>query len=312
MQISTKLTVRLAAVAAVAALALTGCTNASQEPAPGATSGAGGAAAFDPTSVAKDDALIALLPDSVKNKATLTVGSDTSYEPAEFLAKDGQTPIGYDVDFAKAIAATLGKKAEVQTADFSSILPKLGSVYDMGLSSFTITAERSKAVNFISYFNAGVLWAVQKGNPKGISLDDLCGKKVGVQTGTVEEDPDVSDRSKACVAAGKPAIDIVSLKNQTDVTTRLVGGTIDAMSADSPITRNALAKTNDQLETLGDVYDSAEQGIAIAKDDLAFAQVIEKVMNKLIDDGSYMKILDTWNNAEGAVKQAVLNPAAKN
>ncbi|WP_104086415.1 ABC transporter substrate-binding protein [Arthrobacter sp. GMC3] len=310
MKISSKLTIRLAAVAAVAALALSGCTDASQQPAPGSTTSAGGAAAFDPTTAAKDDALIALLPDTVKNKTTLTVGSDTSYEPAEFLDTDGQTPIGYDVDFAKAIAATLGKKAEVQTADFSSILPKLGTVYDMGMSSFTITAERSKAVNFISYFNAGVLWAVQKGNPKGISLDNLCGKKVGVQTGTVEEDPDVSDRSKACVAAGKPAIDIVSLKNQTDVTTRLVGGTIDAMSADSPITRNALAKTNGQLETLGDTYDSAEQGIAIAKDDLAFAQVVEKVMNKLIADGTYKKILAKWNNTEGAVTTAVLNPAA--
>ncbi|MFQ4148322.1 ABC transporter substrate-binding protein [Arthrobacter sp. LAPM80] len=312
MQISTKLTVRLAAVAAVAAMALTGCTSASQDNGTGSTGGASQGTAFDPTSVAKDDALIALLPASVKDKATLTVGSDTSYEPAEFLAKDGQTPVGYDVDFAKAIAATLGKKAQVQTADFSSILPKLGSVYDMGLSSFTITQERSKAVNFISYFNAGVLWAVQKGNPKGINVDNLCGKTVGVQTGTVEEDPDVSGRSAACVAAGKPAITIVSLKNQTDVTTRLVGGTIDAMSADSPITRNALAKTNGQLEPLGAVYDSAEQGIAIAKGDLAFAQVVEKVMNKLIADGSYMKILDTWNNAEGAVTKAVLNPAAKN
>lgn len=310
MHISTKLSVRLAAVAAVAALALTGCTTASQDGGGESSGGASQPAAFDPTTVAKDDALIALLPAALKDKATLTVGSDTSYEPAEFLDKDGQTPIGYDVDFAKAIAATLGKKAEVQTADFSGILPKLGTVYDLGISSFTINPERSKAVNFVSYFNAGVLWAVQTGNPKGISMDDLCGKKIGVQTGTVEEDPDVSGRSKACVDAGKPAIEIISLKNQTDVTTRLVGGTIDAMSADSPIIKNALAKTNGQLETLGDVYDSAQQGIAIAKDDLVFAGVIEKVMNKLIEDGSYAKILETWNNTDGALPKAVLNPTA--
>ncbi|WP_343318541.1 ABC transporter substrate-binding protein [Arthrobacter sp. TMP15] len=310
MQISTKLTVRLAAVAAVAALALTGCTTASQD---GGTESSGGpsqVATFDPTTVAKDEALIAMLPASMKGKTTLNVGADTSYEPAEFLDKDGQTPIGYDVDIAKAIAATLGMKAEVQTADFSSIIPKIGSAYDLGISSFTINPERSKAVNFVSYFNAGVLWAVEKGNPKGISMDDLCGKKVGVQTGTVEEDPDVKDRSAKCVADGKPAIEIVSLKNQTDVTTRLVGGAIDAMSADTPIINNALAKTNGQLETLGEAYDSAEQGIAVAKDDLVFAGVIEKVMNKLIDDGNYTKILTTWNNQDGALKKAVLNPTA--
>lgn len=310
MQISSKLGLRCAAVLAVATLALTGCTTASQDGGTESSGGSSQAAAFDPTTVAKDDALIALLPAALKDKATLDVGADTSYEPAEFLDKDGQTPIGYDVDIAKAIAATLGKKAVVHTSDFSAIIPKIGTVYDLGISSFTINPERSKAVNFVSYFNAGVLWAVQKGNPKGISMDDLCGKKIGVQTGTVEEDPDVKDRSAKCVAEGKPAIDIVSLKNQTDVTTRLVGGTIDAMSADTPIINNALAKTNGQLETLGEAYDSAEQGIAIAKDDMAFAELIEKVMNKLIDDGSYTKILTTWNNQDGGLTKAVLNPTA--
>lgn len=305
MRLSNKLTLRTAAVLAVAALALTGCNNA-EEPAPGA----GGSATFDPSTIAKDDALIAMLPAALKDKATLTVGSDTSYEPAEFLAADGQTPVGYDVDIAKAIGAVLGKEVKVQTSEFSTILPSLGSKYDLGISSFTITPERSKAVNFVSYFNAGVWWAVQKGNPNNISLDDICGKKVGVQTGTVEEDPDVKDRSAKCVAEGKPAIEVISLKNQTDVTTRLVNGSIDAMSADSPIIKNALQKTGDSLETLGEVYDAAEQGIAIAKDDTAFAEVIEKVMNKLMEDGSYAKILKNWNNDDGALTKAVLNPTA--
>lgn len=305
MQISSKLTVRMAAVLAVAALTLTGCNNAEEAP----TSG-DGSATFDPTTVSKDDALIAMLPAAVKDKDTLTVGSDTSYEPAEFLAADGQTPIGYDVDLAKAIGAVLGKEVKVQTSEFATILPSLGSKYDLGMSSFTINPERSEAVNFVSYFNAGILWAVQKGNPNGINLDDICGKKVGVQTGTVQEDPDLKDRSAACVAEGKPAIEVISLKNQTDVTTRLVNGSIDAMAADSPIIKNALTKTGDSLETLGEVYDSAEQGIAIAKSDTEFAAVIEKVLNKLIEDGVYNDILKSWNNEEGALTEAVLNPTA--
>lgn len=305
MHISSKLGLRFAAVLAVAALALTGCNNA--EPAPSTGSGS---STFDPSTVAKDDALIALLPAALKDKATLNVGSDTSYEPAEFLAADGQTPVGYDVDLAKAIGAVLGKEVKVQTSEFSTILPSLGTKYDMGISSFTINPERSKAVNFVSYFNAGVLWAVQKGNPKNFSLDDICGKKVGVQTGTIEEDPDVKDRNQKCLDEGKPAIEVISLKNQTDVTTRLVSGSIDAMSADSPIIKNALQKTGDSLETLGEVYDAAEQGIAIAKDDTAFAEVVEKVMNKLMEDGVYTQILKDWNNEEGAITKAVLNPTA--
>lgn len=307
MRNQSKLGLQFAAVLAATALALTGCNNAEESPNNGS-----GSATFDPSTVAQDDALIAMLPAALKDKETLNVGSDTSYEPAEFLAADGQTPIGYDVDLAKAIGAVLGKKVDVQTSEFSTILPSLGSKYDLGISSFTINPERSKAVNFVSYFNAGVLWAVQKGNPNNFSLDDICGKKVGVQTGTIEEDPDVKDRNQKCLDEGKPAIEVISLKNQTDVTTRLVSGSIDAMSADSPIIKNALQKTGDSLETLGEVYDAAEQGIAIAKDDTAFAEVIEQVLNKLIEDGTYTQILKDWNNDEGAISKAVLNPTASN
>jgi polar amino acid transport system substrate-binding protein len=118
----------------------------------------------------------------------------------------------------------------------------------------------------------------------------------------------VSVRSRKCVAEGKPAIDIVTLKNQTDVTTRLVNGSIDAMAADSPVIGYALSQTGDKLQTLGDVYDAAPQGIAIAKSDTALSELVGKVMNKLISDGTYGKILDKWNNSKGAVTKSEVNP----
>ncbi|MEQ4518710.1 ABC transporter substrate-binding protein [Pseudarthrobacter sp. B907] len=304
--------VKAAAVLAVGVLALSACTNASETGTGGAATPSGSAAkaSFDPTTVKKDDALAAMVPAAIKSKGTLTIGADTSYAPAEFLGNDGQTAVGYDVDIAKAIGATLGLKVQVQTAEFTGILPALGPKYDLGISSFTINKERLGAVNMVSYFNAGTAWAVQKGNPKKFSLDDVCGKSIGVQTGTVQEDPDLSDRNKKCTAEGKKPIDIVTLKNQTDVTTRLVNGSIDAMAADSPIIGYALTQTNGQLEKLGDVYDAAPQGIAVAKSDTALADVIQKTMTKLIQDGSYKKILEGWGNAEGAITKSEVNPAA--
>lgn len=301
-----KLTV--ATIIAIGALALSACTNASETGAPSAA-GATGSASFDPSTIKKDDALAAMVPDAIKSKGTITIGSDTSYAPAEFLGADGQTPVGYDVDMAKAIGATLGLKVQVQTSEFTGILPALGPKYDLGISSFTINPERLGAVNMVSYFKAGTAWAVQKGNPKNFSLDDVCGKSIGVQTGTVQEDPDLSERSKKCTADGKQPINIVTLKNQTDVTTRLVNGSVDAMAADSPIIGYALTQTNGQLEKLGDVYDAAPQGIAVAKADTAWTEVIQKTVTKLIDDGSYKKILEGWGTAEGAITKSEINPA---
>lgn len=299
-------------VAATVLGSAAGCTNASQSGGGGADVAVGSsrAAAFNPASVAKDEALAALVPASIRAKGKLTIGSDTSYAPAEFLGgADGQTPMGFDVDFANAVGATLGLAVDYQTAGFSSILPALGPKYDLGISAFAINKKRLEAVNLVSYFKAGSIWAVQKDNPKNISLDDLCGKSVAVQTGSVQE-TDVAVRSEKCTTSGKAAIDVLSLKNQSDVTTRLVTGGADAIVSGAVTINYALSQTGGKMQLLGGLYNPSEVGIAVAKDDPALAELVAKVMNKLIKDGDYKKILDSWNMGILAIDQAQVNPSA--
>ncbi|WP_125609659.1 ABC transporter substrate-binding protein [Specibacter cremeus] len=287
------------------ALALSGCTNASQEGSALTTS----SASFNVSAIQKDPTLAARVPSELRAKGTLVVGSDTSYAPAEFLGgADGQTPIGYDVDLTKAMGALLGLKVEVQSAAFTSILPSLGPKYDLSASSFFITNERKKAANFVSYLQAGTQWAVQKGNPKHFSLDDICGRSIAVQTGSFQETKDLAGRNQKCLDEGKPAIKIISLKNQTDVTTRLVNGSVDAMPAGSITIAYAVTQTTGQLEAFGDVYQASPVGIAVAKDNLPLTELVAKTMNKLIDNGDYKKILDEWGVGSVAIAKAEVNP----
>lgn len=293
----------------VGALALAACTNAS-ETGSGSQPSSSTSASFDASTVQKDDSLASQLPAPIKSKGTLVVGSDTTYAPAEFLGGvDNHTPMGYDVDLAKAIGATLGLRVDVETSDFTGILPALGPKYDLGVSFFTITKERLQAVNFVSYMSSGTSWAVQRGNPKNFSVNDVCGKTIGVQTGTTQETNDLKGRNDKCVADGKKPIDIVSLKNQTDVNTRLVNGGLDAMVAASPIIGYGIQQTNGAVEKVGDIYNEVLVGMAVAKDETGLADLIQKVMTKLISDGTYKKILDTWNVGDGAVSTSELNPA---
>ena len=162
---------------------------------------------FDTSSIQKDDEIAALLPDSVTSDGTLTVGADTSYAPAEFLAEDGKTPVGFDVDLSKAIAAVFGLKEETISSTFDSIIPSVGSKYDLGISSFTVTKERMQAVDFVTYFKAGSTYVVQKGNPNKVDSSNLCGVKVAVQTGTTQEE-EVNKANEQCKADGKDAIEI--------------------------------------------------------------------------------------------------------
>lgn len=260
---------------------------------------------FDVSNIEKDDDIAGLLPDSVTKDGKLTIGMDTSYAPAEFLAEDGKTPVGYDVDLAKALGKIFGLEAEPITSTFDSIIPSVGSKYDLGISSFTITPERSKAVDFVSYYKAGSTWAVAKGNPKKFDSSKLCGLKIAVQTGTTQEE-EVNKANEECPADSK--IEVLSSKLQTDVTTNVVTGKAVAFYADSPVAGYAISQTDGALEALGEDVGVAKQGVAIAKGDSGTAEAVQKAIQKLMDDGTYAKLLDHWGVSSGAIDKAEINP----
>ena len=266
---------------------------------------------YDVSGVKKDEKIAKMLPSSVTKDGKLTVGMDTSYAPAEFLAADGKTPVGFDVDIVKALAKTFGLEADPQTSNFDSIIPSIGSKYDIGVSSFTITPERMKAVDFVSMFKAGSTWVVKKGNPNKVDTSDLCGKKVAVQTATMQETA-ANKMAKQCKADGKAEMDVISSKLQTDVTTNVVTGKADVFYADSPVAGYAISQTDDQLEALGDVEGVAKQGIAIKKGDQQLDEAVQKAVQKLMDDGTYMKILKHWGVESGALDKAEINPTDLN
>ena len=263
---------------------------------------------FDTSSIQKDDEIAALLPDSVAGDGTLTVGTDTSYAPAEFLAEDGKTPVGYDVDMSKAIAQTLGLKPKIVSSMFDTIVPSIGSKYDLGITAMTITEERLQSVDFVSYYRAGSTWAVQKGNPKKLDTSDMCGAKIAVQTGTVQED-EANKIAKGCKADKKA--EVMSYKRQAEAATAVATGKADVFYADSPVAGYAISQTDDQLEALGEDVGVTKEAVAIKKGDSDTAKAVQAAMQKLMDDGTYMKILKHWGVESGAVDKAEINPSVE-
>ncbi|MDQ1579545.1 MAG: polar amino acid transport system substrate-binding protein [Microbacteriaceae bacterium] len=288
------------ALFAVAALALTGCVNNDQTT-PGATT-TGGA------SIAKDDALAALLPANVKSAGQITVGIDPTYPPNEYKDSSGN-PIGWEVDLMNAVGDKLGVKINYSVAKFDNIIPSVvGGKDDIGLSSFTDTVEREKQVDFINYYTAGIQWASPAG--KTVDPNSACGLKVGVQATTFEDTDEVPAKSKACTDAGKPAIQIFKYDTQDAATNALVLGQIDALSADSPVTLAAVAKTKGKLQAAGDSFDVAPYGIATAKGS-KITPAIQKTFQALIDDGTYGTILKKWGVESGGVTSVTINAASK-
>jgi polar amino acid transport system substrate-binding protein len=295
------------AAAVLLSVVLAGCGAGGNGSGAAPTSAAASAPAAP--SVQKDAALAAMVPADVAADGKIVVGSDASYAPNEFVDADGTTIIGMDVDLGKAVGQKLGLDVEFQNSAFDGILPGIGAKkYEMGMSSFTDNSDREKEVDMVTYFSAGTKMATLAGNPDGLAIDNLCGKTIAAQRGTVQVD-DLTARSDTCTKAGKPAITISQFQAQTDVTLALTAKRAQAMLADSPVVDYAVTQTGGQLATVGDSYDTAPYGIALPKNDGTYAKAVQGAVQALITDGTYKAILDKWGVAGGAVPTSQINGA---
>jgi polar amino acid transport system substrate-binding protein len=236
----------------------------------------------------------------------IKIGTDPSYAPNEFLAADGKTVQGFDVDLFDAVAAKFGVKTQWEPSKFPSIIAGVnGKKYDMGSSSFTINDERMKQVEMVSYFNAGTQWATQPGNPKGVDPDNACGKNIAVQTGTVQETDDLPPRQKKC---GSNKINILSYSQQAEAASAVVSGKADAMLADSPIVAYAVKQSGQKMEALGDIYDAAPYGYVLPKGETEFGEAIVEALKQLETEGAYKSLLEKWGVEQGAISDFAVNP----
>lgn len=293
-----------------AALAVTGCSGKT-------TDSASGKQAQVTVTQAAD--IAALVPQPIRSKGTLTISTDATYAPNEFSTDGGKTFQGMDIDLGNAIGKVLNLKVKFVNAPFDGLVAGIAAnKFDLSMSSLTDNPERERTVDFVTYFKAGTSIAVKKGNPLGIKTqNDLCGKRVAAEKGTTQLDlltKDKLDDGTAtikgdCTKASKKAPTAVPLPDQNAVNNALVAGRADAFTADTPVVDYQAKLTGGSVEVAGPASGVAPYGIAMNKKAGALKDAVQKAVQKLIDDGTYAKILQTWGLSDGAVTKSVVNGA---
>ena len=248
------------------------------------------------------------MPADIKATGKLIVGVNLPYAPNEFRDSYGQL-VGFDVDLMNAMARTLGLTPQYRETPFESIIPAVKSgEFDVGMSSLTDTKEREQTVDFVTYFEAGTLWARRPGSQ--IDPANACGRRVGVAAGAIQETDEIPDRSAACVAAGQPAIEKVVFARQDELTAALIAGDVEAMSADSPVTGFAVKTSGGALEAAGLVFDAGPYGWPVAKDS-GLAESLRLALEHLVKTGEYRTIATIWGVEMGAIDRPVINGAVR-
>nr|WP_223066350.1 transporter substrate-binding domain-containing protein [Paenibacillus caui] len=170
-------------------------------------------------------------PEESAASKKLVVGMSADFPPYEFHIKsaDGKDQIvGFDVDIANEIAKDLGAELEIKDMQFTSLLNELKSGrVDLVISGLSPKPERAKEVDLSNiYYKAEQAVVVLEGDKdKYATMESLVGKKIGVQTGSIQEDmaKEIKDAK------------LTKLAKISDIIMQLKSGRVDAAIIEGPV-----------------------------------------------------------------------------
>ncbi len=229
--------------------------------------------------------------DEIKEKGQLVWGTNAQFPP--FESKDGSgNVVGVDADIAKAIADELGVELVVEDMEFDSLPAALKSgKIDIIGAGYTENDERLQEMDFSNkYFTAEQIVVVKAGNTAITDKDSLKGKKIGVQTGTTG---DLECASKI-EGAEVNRYDSMQLACED-----VKNGKLDCVIGDNYTIGFILDKMNGELVKVDGIsYDSEQYGFAVVKGETELLEEVNKVIDKLVQDGEIDKMVDKYNVGE--------------
>lgn len=226
-----------------------------------------------------------------KSEKILKVVTEAGFAPFEFKEKNDEF-VGFDMELIRAIGAAEGYKVEISHMGFESLIPALqANKADCAIAGMSINPDRKKAVDFSTpYFNAGLIIAVPKATEGVSKLDDLQGKKIGCQVGTIGADASDSVKAK------DPKTEVRVFDNIGEAFMEMEKGGIDAVVNDQAVTAYYIMTTGkDKIKMVGDVFSAEDQyGIAVKKGNAEMLKVINDGLTKIKANGEYDKIYTKW------------------
>lgn len=219
--------------------------------------------------------------EKIKEAGKIVMLTNAAFAPFEYLGDDNSVQ-GVDVEIAQAIADEIGVELEIIDMDFDGIVLAIQSGQgDIGVAGMTNDEDRRKSVDFsVNYVNTTQMIIVQEGSDIA-SADDLVGKVIGVQLGTTG-DLYASDIEGAVMQ---------QFKTGPEAGLALQNGQVDAVVIDE-MPALQIVKNSTGLKTLEEPLTTEQYAIAIAKENTDLKEVVDKVLQKLIDDGTVDALIE--------------------
>ena len=289
-------TYRVAALAAAAALTLSACGDDADTD---TAAGGGDATQDDADGTATDEAGAT---GGAADGEGLTIG--IKYDQPGLGMMEGSSPVGMDVDIAKAVADKLGYDedqitwAESVSAQRETML-ETGQV-DMIVATYSITPARMEKVQFAGpYFVAGQdLLVAADSDITG--PDDLEGRLLCSVAGST---------SAENVKEDVPGVQLQEYASYSECMEQLSSGTIEALTTDDTILAGFAAQEQyaGKFKVVGNPFSEERYGIGLPKES-EDCEAINDAINELWDDGTMEQAIEDNLGAADYTPNAELNP----
>lgn len=232
-------------------------------------------------------ATLILSPAAQAQTKNLKVAADVGLVPF-FIRNASDGLEGFSYDFINEVAKRLGYSgAEVTDTPFSAIFAGLFSKrYEMIAAPTNITAERASQMLFSEPYMAGGISFLTKKGTKIEKLEDLKGKVIAVNNGSFS-DKWLQENQ------GKYGYEVQRFNKNTDAVQAVAIGRAFANLSETPLAR-WVAKETPILQTAYSHTTGSNYGLVFRKEDAAFRNKVEAVIECMKTDGSLAKIHQKW------------------
>jgi polar amino acid transport system substrate-binding protein len=291
-----------AVLAITATFLVTACASAGGEP-----------PAASPTESGDATDLHSLLPAAIQEKGQIDVISTFTYPPWHVVESDG-TASGLNGELSKALGEKLDITFHHKGVEYTSLIPSLLSGHaDIIWDSLHDTKERQKELDFLDFVSVGSAFLVQNGNPADLSdMDSLCGNKLTL-TQSQSQITKVEAQQQKCQSAGLGEIEVLTLPNNAACVIAVQTGQADAFLNDKvALTEIARTTGGDDLEVVSADeagFDASPVGIGVKKGNQELLNALQAGLQALMDDGTYLSILEANGMAFAALESAEINQA---
>ena len=227
---------------------------------------------------------------------TYKIGSDMTFPPFEYI--EDEVAKGFDIDIANGIFGQDGGKADFIDTRFSSLITGLeAKKFDLVMSALYITKERLEKVDMVPYYmTTEALIAIADSPYQPKTRDDLCGKTISSQKGSMFPEQLRTMSAESCVAKGKAPIKIREFDTSPESVQALLAKAVDAHYDDASVAKSTVEKLKGRI-----VISSTEQffpvlgGIAVPKDNPEMLEKVKSGLEAMKASGEYDQLIAKYN-----------------